>query len=130
MEIYTDGGYHPKYKKAAYAYILKTKDTYQEFYGFSEAKNSREAELIAAELALKNAQENEITLFTDYQGLIDGFETKKNSEEFAGIVEAVGSKNVKMVHMNGHRDDNNVIECDKMINGLWKEFRRLEKQKN
>lgn len=127
VQIYVDGGYHPKYKQAAYAYIQVDGEDYQEFCGFSKAKNSREAELLAAQLALENTDSYNIELYTDYQGLIDGIKAKKNTKEFRGIAEAMGNKNVKMFHMQGHREDNPVIRCDKIINGLWKELKKNTK---
>lgn len=124
--LYVDGGYHPKYKQGAYAYILDTGNRFEMFSGYSSAKNSREAELIATELAIKSATTENIILYTDYLGLIHGLANKINTNEFSGIKKAIGNKKIKVFHMQGHRDSNFVIQCDKQISNLFKKLKQKE----
>lgn len=124
VEIFVDGGYHPKYRQGAYAYIIKDGNQIVEKSGYISVLNSREAELMAAELAIRATKDTHIELYTDYLGLIDGFKTKLLTKEFEGILKASKNKKIVFYHMQGHRDNNAVISCDKQINQLWKQLKK------
>lgn len=121
ITIYTDGGYHPKYKTGAFAYIIKyPSGEIVKNHGEITIKNSQEAELYALEEAIKASNGDDLCIYTDYQPVITAMKQANSNPVFDKIKNVVKNKNIVWNWVHGHSEFNEVVECDKMCSSVFK----------
>ena len=127
VTIYTDGGYHPKYKTGSFAYIIEypSGDIVKDF-GEISVENSQQAELYALEMAIKMADSNDLCIYTDYQPVIIAMNQANCNPVFDKIKEIVKDKDVQWHWVHGHSEFNEVVECDKMCSSVFKKIKNMD----
>jgi ribonuclease HI len=137
IEIYTDGSFHPQYKKAGVGYMIKQNDKTYAGQGLSSGNNPTDVEIDAIDQALRflltlDLHDNQLVLYTDCKFAIHAINRALTKQEktvhklWKRVQRRTGAM-CRFMHVTGHKGNVYNEWCDKTAKEImWREVNLIE----